>query len=147
MNDELSKKLFEAYPNLYGDRNKPHTQTLICYGFECGDGWYEPINKLSAKLEAIVKDKPNVRASQVKEKYGGLRFYMTEFSAEIEKLITEAEDECSVTCETCGKPGELHTSGGWLQTLCDACVVCENNKEDRISQYIKYSEWTKIVSK
>jgi len=29
-----------------------------------------------------------------------------------------AENMAAITCEECGKPGELRT-GGWMRTLCD----------------------------
>lgn len=60
------------------------------------------------------------RASQVKEKLGGLRFYMMSSTEEMEKLIDEAEALCYQTCETCGKPGVCREDLGWIQTLCDS---------------------------
>lgn len=58
------------------------------------------------------------RASQVKEKFGTLRFYMSSSNDKIEKLIDEAERKSAITCEECGEPGVLR-GGGWLKTLCD----------------------------
>ena len=63
---------------------------------------------------------PHPRASQVKEKFGGLRFYMTHGTDEIFKLVNEAEALSYKTCEECGKPGEGR-SDGWVHTLCDTC--------------------------
>lgn len=59
-------------------------------------------------------------AAQVKEKFSGLRFYMTNYNEEIEKLISEAEELSYRTCEHCGVPGKQR-SGGWIKTLCDDC--------------------------
>lgn len=61
------------------------------------------------------------RASQVKEKYGTLRFYMDYSTKEMQNFIRETEDKSKVTCEQCGKLGKLRTSSYWLQTLCDKC--------------------------
>lgn len=61
------------------------------------------------------------RASQVKEKYGTLRFYMTSSTKEMQTLITKAEHLSAETCEGCGGPGEL-TGTGWLTTLCAGCL-------------------------
>lgn len=58
------------------------------------------------------------RAAQVKEKFAGLRVYMTEYTPEINAAIDEAEEESLKTCETCGEPGIVR-SGGWALTLCD----------------------------
>ena len=63
---------------------------------------------------------PHPKASQVKEKFGGLRFYMTCGTDEIYNLIEEAEALSYKTCEVCGKPGEERPSG-WIHTLCDYC--------------------------
>lgn len=60
------------------------------------------------------------KASQVKEKYGELRFYMTSATDEMYELIDEAEEKSRYICETCGAPGSTRGTG-WLTTLCDDC--------------------------
>ncbi len=40
MKEELDKKLVEAFPLLYGDRNAPMQTTCMCWGFP-GDGWFD----------------------------------------------------------------------------------------------------------
>lgn len=109
-------------------------ETLMCFGFECGTGWYGILERL---FEAISKlDKPeNFEIVQVKEKFGGLRVYTNYSTDEIEALITEAEKEADNTCEICGEPGTLCTNGGWLKTMCETCM---NGKEG----YYKYEENT-----
>ena len=64
------------------------------------------------------------KASQVKEKYGTLRFYMTTSTDEMDKLIDEAEAASATICEDCGAPGETR-GGGWIRTLCDVCLAEE----------------------
>lgn len=59
-------------------------------------------------------------ATQVKEKYGGLRFYISGGSEEAYNAIEEAGDESYRTCEHCGEPGKCNERG-WLATLCDDC--------------------------
>jgi len=59
-------------------------------------------------------------ATQVKEKFGILRFYTTACTEPIYKLIQEAEHISSITCEVCGKPGTLRIDG-WYKTRCDHC--------------------------
>ena len=63
---------------------------------------------------------PHPRAFQVKEKFGGLSFYMTCGTDEIFGLIEEAAALSYKTCEVCGKPGEERPNG-WIHTLCDYC--------------------------
>lgn len=59
-------------------------------------------------------------ASQVKEKFGTLRFYMSCETDEMSELIDRAEELSAKICETCGAPGELRNDG-WLRTMCDDC--------------------------
>ena len=58
---------------------------------------------------------------QVKEKFGGLRYYINAGNARIYNLITLAERLADVTCENCGRLGK-ERPGGWIQTLCDECA-------------------------
>lgn len=59
--------------------------------------------------------------SQVKEKYGGLRFYAIPAVDAIDAI----EARSLTVCEDCGKPGLLTTIDGtpfgWMRTLCDGC--------------------------
>jgi len=127
MKEELDKKLVEAFPLLYGDRNTPMQSTAMCWGFP-GDGWFDLIWDLSSKLEPIIQKfidenqdaELYPKAFQVKEKFGGLRFYMTCGGSEFYDLIDEAEALSLKTCEECGKPGEA-IGRGWVHTLCYDC--------------------------
>ena len=57
---------------------------------------------------------------QVKEKFGGLRFYIEAGSEEIHQRILQAERRSYLTCEECGRPG-LPNREGWIRTLCEEC--------------------------
>jgi hypothetical protein len=59
-----------------------------------------------------------VVATQVKEKFGGLRFYYNGGDDYIDGMVRMAESWAANTCEVCGKPGKLR-GGGWLYTACD----------------------------
>jgi hypothetical protein len=83
--------------------------------FECGDGWYPLIKDLITDLIVLGWDK---QTCQVKEKFGGLRFYINGASEEIYKRIQTAEDLSYETCETCGEKGVLRPVG-WYKTLCN----------------------------
>jgi hypothetical protein len=50
MREEIDKQLVEKYPLLYRDRYAPMTHTAMCWGFSCGDGWYNLIDNLSYLL-------------------------------------------------------------------------------------------------
>lgn len=80
-----------------------------------GPGWQPIVRKLIEDLKAIGWDGD---IKQVKEKFGGLRFYTGSTNYEQDLLISRAEETAAKTCEVCGQPGELR-GGGWLKTLCD----------------------------
>ena len=158
MRKELDEALCAKYPLIFADRNKPMTQTAMCWGFSCGDGWYnildvlcgmltseyrqaksryeyyletgvgnplwgtktvtqEDIDKAKAKMDEEAEKVPV--ASQVKEKFGGLRFYVDRATEKHYDYINFAENMSYRTCEVCGSPGKRYTDG-WHQVLCDA---------------------------
>ena len=87
---------------------------------QVGSGWGDILTRLIDDLFELGWDG---RVSQVKEKFGGLRFYVGSANKAIYERIHAAENESFETCEQCGAPGELR-QGGWLKTLCD-----EHNKQ------------------
>ncbi len=107
-------------------------ETLMCWGFECGDGWYQILDSLCGQIQHYTdwnnenyakgytqyKQVPQVVAVQVKEKFGGLRFYTTGGDDHIFGMIRMAESWAAHTCEECGAPGKMR-HGGWIRTLCD----------------------------
>jgi len=127
---EFEKKLKYKYPNLYADIWKDPMQTCMAWGVETGIGWFELIEKMSEKLEPICK-KYGCKMSQIKEKFGTLRVYMSHYPKEVEKeiddIIDEAERESEKTCEECGKPGKLYTKG-WCMVRCDDCKKEEEKR-------------------
>jgi len=76
-----------------------------------GPGWGGLLDRL---YDAIP---PNAIVVQVKEKFGGLRFYVDAAPGWFFDLIHEAEDLSMKTCEECGEPG--YPAGGWIKTLCE----------------------------
>jgi len=128
VNPKLDKKLVETYPMLYAQRNKPVNETAMCWGFECGDGWYGIINELSEQLEWLNKtDAVLIEAVQVKEKFGTLRFYTQIRDCDsgfpwhmVDALCDDAGVRSGTICEECGQYGRLR-EGGWIRTLCDQC--------------------------
>ena len=60
MNEENDKRLMKAYPELLRQRHLPMTETCLCWGFCCGDGWYDLLNTALGKLDIYCK-KNNVK--------------------------------------------------------------------------------------
>jgi hypothetical protein len=61
---------------------------------------------------------PQVVATQIKEKFGTLRFYYFGGDDYCHGVESMAESMSAVTCEVCGSSGKLR-NGGWIRTLCD----------------------------
>ena len=59
-----------------------------------------------------------VVVSQVKEKFGTLRFYYSGGDDTVDGMVRMAESMSALTCEECGVPG-VSRHGGWIRTLCD----------------------------
>jgi hypothetical protein len=97
---------------------------------EIGDGWVDLVSKLVEDLDSF--DVPYI-VEQIKEKFGGLRFYWSiDFywakkqdinvvriaSDTMQVLVDEAEKQSYTICEVCGKPGKP-TKDSWIKTLCE----------------------------
>ena len=53
MRKELEDILYEASPAFYRERTLSPEETLMCFGFECGDGWFEPLLEFSKETRGI----------------------------------------------------------------------------------------------
>jgi len=110
-----------------GSGNNP----LPMYGIAVDSGWMPLVDTLADKIAEIDIDN-KVRFVQIKEKFGGLRFYTQFVNLNIKenakdkelwdavcKLISEAETQSYITCEVCGQMGKLRNKFRWMKTLCD----------------------------
>lgn len=152
MKQELDELLCKKYPKMMVNRNKSPQETTMCWGFECGDGWYNILNQLmgniqhhidgnNSRRELLLKNNPHnikipeevvqVTLDQVKEKFGTLRFYYTGGDEKIRGMVIMAEAMSGTTCESCGNPGE-QTYGGWIKTTCTPC------EDKRAAEYRAY---------
>jgi hypothetical protein len=129
MKPASEKQLISTFPLLYSGR--------YWYSFP-GDGWFQIIWDLSAKLEPLIEKwvaENNVKPGseehphlmQIKEKFGGLRFYISHGTPEMFEAIGHAERLSYETCEDCGAPGEVRP-GGWLITLCNTCHEAQQQR-------------------
>ena len=126
MNEKLDELLCQRYPKMMVNRDKSMMETCMCWGFECGDGWFNILDQLMGNIQHHIdwKNKKEevvaqVTLDQVKEKFGTLRFYYSGGDDYIDGLVTMAESMSGVTCEDCGSPG-TQTQGGWIKTACAA---------------------------
>jgi hypothetical protein len=169
MKRELDEALCAKYPLIFKDRNADMRTTAMCWGLECGDGWYNIIDVLCGLLTSdyrqaesrydFIKDKlgqPRWASSkelvtqedidhatakleeetlkvpvavQVKEKFGGLRFYVQAATDKHYQYISFAESMSYRTCESCGAAGKTYTDG-WHTTLCDIHAEMSGRTEE-----------------
>lgn len=59
--------------------------------------------------------------TQIKEKFGGLRWYDNGAPTEVHKIIEKYSYIADHTCIICGRPATVRTSG-WICPYCDDCV-------------------------
>jgi hypothetical protein len=126
----FSTKMEEKYPEMFSGKYG---------GFAVGEGWYPILEALCGQIdsytkwknntrEALLKDNPHnhkipdaieqVVVEQIKEKFGGLRFYYQGGDEHIHGMVRMAEAWAGHACEECGAAGKRR-SGGWIRTLCD----------------------------
>jgi hypothetical protein len=194
MKPELDEELCKKYPKIFRDRHASMMTTAMCWGFECGEGWYSIINHLCSNIQghinwkrkerardlrfnralkrALAGDKSSlikyhtykgsisefvmrrveedisaaefrdltpkinqVVAEQVKEKFGGLRFYYRGGDEYISGLVRMAESMSYVTCEVCSSPAK-QTTGGWIVTMCKPCTDSrEERRQKELDEY------------
>ena len=130
MNDELEKNLITKHPGIFKYALEEGSREPIrSDDFACDDGWYGLIDSLCSALEDWMDPKvclptiPPVHAGQVKEKMGGLRFYVDGGNSASAGLIDAAERMSYHICEVCGSTDEIESKAdcGWIATLCKGC--------------------------
>lgn len=147
------QELYERFPKMFKQKDLPMTQTAMCWGCACGDGWFDIIYQACEKVEAYLQEQEKAGVpvmtidqwhekiinegrdesktlfypefTQVKEKFGTLRIYFDGGDDHIRDILSEAEDLSSTTCESCGCGQGVHRTKGWHRTLCD---TCESNR-------------------
>lgn len=75
-------------------------------------------SELSRSFREIPEQPLRVTVVQIKEKFGGLRFYYNGGDEFVDGAVQLAEAICIRTCETCGAPGKLSATG-WIKTTCE----------------------------
>ena len=100
---ERLQKILDRFENGYG----------AYIGVE--EGWYPLLFELDERLSEI---DPDYRIAQIKEKFGGLRYYIeSKRYDETQKVVEEIENRSYTICEITGKPGRLVKRNGWYKTL------------------------------
>ena len=164
MKQELEQKLYAIDPVFFREKDMDMTQTCMCWGIECGDGWYEPITKFLEKVkmlnQLLVPVNKCIVASQIKSKWADFTCYwnidvldedndqgLGEKEEELvstvygmmEDTVNGCVEECSHTCEICGKHSiwndEVFVCGSWLTVKCLECAQKKQREEGRITNF------------
>jgi len=109
-------RMLERFPKMFAEP----------YGGFCVDeGWWPILESLCGQIQHHLDWKNRqsevvvqVKVAQIKEKFGGLRFYYDGGDDAIDGMVRMAESWAAHSCETCGAPGKSQ-DGGWIKTLCD----------------------------
>lgn len=142
MHEEFQERMETKYPKMF---SKPYG------GMAIGAGWFDLVETLCSLIQGridsrykqhtysvtnnlkIVPATKQVVVAQVKEKFGGLRFYYDGGDEYIAGLVDMTETMSYNICEECGDRGERR-GGGWIQTLCDKH---EAERQERIAKRSK----------
>ncbi len=87
---------------------------------DCEPGWHAIIAAIDVELSKI---DPDYTIQQIKEKFGGLRYYFntkTEHWRVMNDVVARYEQVAWSTCEISGEPGVLMVKQGWYRTLSPA---------------------------
>ena len=144
MKPELEKQLVEKYPKIFKMVGSTPQESCMAWGIECRDGWYQLIYELCRELQhnTDVNGQPQIVAAQVKQKFGGLRFYVNSGTDEQYGSIHFAETFSLSICEECGTTKDVGQTEGWISTLCEKCAkkLGRTIKEDRVKTIVVKNE-------
>jgi hypothetical protein len=106
----------------------------ICDGFErlryIPAGWHDVVYAALTKIEEVaVANNLKTKVAQIKEKDGGLAFYVDNSTSEVDTIVEKAVTSCYHTCEKCGKYGMIRSDIGWYQTLCEDHYMVQKRKD------------------
>lgn len=76
------------------------------------------------------------RITQIKEKYGSLRWYDMGSTKEILDIISKYAEMSKRICVRCGKPA-TQVSCGWISPWCDECAGLINDRMISVEEWIK----------
>jgi len=130
--DAFAKQMEDRFPKMFAE---PYG------GFCCGEGWWPILEALCGQIQHHIdwKNKTSevvaqVTVGQIKEKFGGLRFYYNGGDDAIDGMVRMAESWAARSCETCGNRATKQTTG-WIKNLCDEHFEeYETRKKERFKE-------------
>lgn len=84
---------------------------------EHGPGWHDLVH---AGVDMIVEAGGDPATSQIKEKYGSLRWYSQGREGDVGGAVIDAAEHVSYhLCDVCGGLGKRGSKQGWVRTRCE----------------------------
>jgi hypothetical protein len=131
-----TEELIVKYPKIFQDY-EGNPGRVNWYGVP--DGWLPVIDKLCGSIQSYIDNvsryidgkrvKPKqVTCTQMKEKFGGLRFYADNTDEIVEGMISMAEYICDNKCQDCGSEEDLGLTSGWISVLCRNCAIANGDR-------------------
>jgi hypothetical protein len=105
---DLDNQLRLRHRKIFLDPDPPDRLAALAFELQVDDGWYTLLDVLCTDLqrETDIEGAPQVKATQVKEKFGRLRFRLREASDRQRAMIYLAESLSERTCAVCGAPAD-----------------------------------------
>jgi hypothetical protein len=96
----------------------------------CDKGWYPLIEECHTELKAV---DPDYKILQIKEKFGGLRYYFESLNADkypkMHEIVRKYEAKSFTVCEVTGNGGTLHKKASRVKTLSTQIAAAEGFSE------------------
>lgn len=95
-----------------------HKHAKAQVDLECGPGWTDLLDASFTWLHQIAATR-EWAPTQIKEKFGTLRFYWYGDLPDLgDQIISAAEHISAHICELCGAPSHIRKDSGWWSTRC-----------------------------
>lgn len=118
--DSTLKKLADEdsiFKNKFKNIDIPH--------IECGNGWLKIIEILLEEADqwnkTCTSEYSKIHISQIKEKYGSLRFYHSGGNDIFVGMVKMAERMTKNICESCGFLGKINPNDSYMKCECREC--------------------------
>jgi len=117
------EELIEKYSKIFN-------RDIYNLGWHIPETWIPLVNELCTEIQKQCdKQDFQITCSQMKEKFGGLRFYVHIATPEIWELIDQCERKSIEICQECGcKNCNVSPTSGWIIYLCDLCKIKLNKQ-------------------
>jgi len=130
--------LINKYPKIFIDYDLNPGRV----NWSCPEGWIEIVDEMCDNIQrhidnrhfwAVKNSEQNnpieqLTCLQIKEKFGGLRFYTNGGDEHCQGVISYVENLSYSTCEKCGTNQNIGYTKGWISTVCIVCKDSYNNQ-------------------